>query len=146
MRSTVIPAQITSVEDKITSFLNLKQIIILVVNLILVMIIFLIIPPLVKFTFLKMIIAIILSLIITPLSFKYKGHILIEYLSLILGYKFRPKTFVLIRDDQPIEDLSFNKISERSQKLNHTSLNNLKKLSFSYGYGKKGGVYVQFIK
>lgn len=146
MRTTIIPAQITSVEDKITSFLNLKQIVILVFNLIFVMIIFLIIPPFIKFSIIKMIFTFLLSIIIAPLSFKYRGVLLLDYLKLILDFKLRPKVYVLIRDDQVDEEINFEKKSFMSLKTKEKTFTKVKKLGHSYGYGKRGEVYVQLFK
>ena len=146
MRSTIVPAQITSVEDKITSFLNLKQIVILIINLVLIMIQFLVIPPFVKFSLLKVLLAFILSALLIPMTFKYKEIILLDHLVLIISYKLRPKTYVLIKDDEFLLDKEFSKFNSISKNVLTENSQLFKKLNFSYSYGKRGEVYVQFFK
>ncbi len=146
MRSTVIPAQITSVEDKITSFLNLKQIVILVLDLILIIVIFLIIPPLVKFSLLKMILSVTLSLLIVPLIIKYRDVILLDYLVLMLSFKLRPKIYVLRRDSQDDIEPEANKNQALKALRTKFKKSQLIKFGFSYGCSKKGEVYVEFFK
>jgi hypothetical protein len=48
MRSTVIPAQITTVEDKITGNLSLTQIILLIIPVFILTILFSLVPPVMK--------------------------------------------------------------------------------------------------
>ncbi len=146
MRSTIVPAQITSVEDKITSFLNLKQIVILIINLVLIMIQFLVIPPFVKFSLLKVLFSLILSVLIIPLTFKFQEIILLDHLILIVSYKLRPKIYVLIKDDDFLIDREPIKFSSISQNVIAGNSQLFKNLNFSYSYGKKGEVYVQFLK
>lgn len=146
MRSTIVPAQITSVEDKITSFLNLKQIVILIINLVLIMIQFLVIPPFVKFSLLKVLLAFILSALLIPMTFKYKEIILLDHLVLIISYNLRPKTYVLIKDDEFLLDKEFSKFNSISKNVLTENSQLFKKLNFSYSYGKRGEVYVQFFK
>ncbi len=146
MRSTIVPAQITSVEDKITSFLNLKQIVILIINLVLIMVQFLVIPPFVKFSLLKVLLALILSALLIPLTFKYKEIILLDHLVLIISYKLRPKTYVLIKDDEFLLDKESSKFNSISKNVLSENSQLFKKLNFSYSYGKRGEVYVQFFK
>ena len=90
MRNTLVPAQITTVEDKITANLNLKQILIIICLIFIDLFIFGIFPPFFKLYLYKDIILFILDSNLLLLAIRIKGILMIDYLILVIKYYIRP--------------------------------------------------------
>ena len=114
MRISIIPAQITTVEDKITSSLNLTQIIILVMALVLSFLIYLVVPPFLKFSLLKIIPIIILCSSISSLAIRIDQDIVLNYLILYFAFFVRPKIYVLLPS---IKNDSYQESNENKEPL-----------------------------
>jgi len=99
MKTTVVPAQITTVEDKIAGSLNFIQIILLVFSLIIGTAFYGMIPPKLHLSTLKMILMIAQFAVFGILALRYKGRILADWLVIILRYKARPRIYVFTKND-----------------------------------------------
>jgi len=99
MKSTVVPAQITTVEDKIAGSLNFIQIILLVFSLIIGTAFYGLIPPKLHLSSLKIVLMIAEFAVFGLLALRYKGRILADWLVIYLRYKARPRIYIYTKND-----------------------------------------------
>jgi len=99
MKTTVVPAQITTVEDKIAGSLNFIQIILLVFSLIIGTAFYGLISPKLHLSTIKIILMAVQFTIFGSLALRYKGRILADWLVVYLRYKARPRVYVFDKND-----------------------------------------------
>ena len=99
MRTTIIPAQITTVEDKIAGSLNLTQIMILMVPVLWLALVYVVFYPSMKLAPYKLGLIIIVSTICLILALRIKDKIVAEWLGVVLYYHFRPKFWLYNKND-----------------------------------------------
>lgn len=99
MRTRVIPAQITTVEDKIAGNLSLNQVLILLTPVVLSSIVFILLPPVMTFVWYKLGIALILLLMCSILAIRVKERIILRWLLVIGTYHKRPKYYLFTKTD-----------------------------------------------
>lgn len=95
MKTSIVPAQVTSIEDTITGNLNLKQIILLVMPVFIFALVFVIIPPSMSVNLLKCVIAITMSLPFVVLSIRHRGVVLLDGVKIVISYWLRPHIYLL---------------------------------------------------
>jgi hypothetical protein len=165
MKTTIVPAQITTVEDKIAGNMTFSQILLLVIPLITASVIYLIVSPMYHLTLPKLILMALQFLLFPPLAIRFKGKILANHLAIYLKYQKRPRIYVFTKNDIISRDIPEKEISEtkevkvmkqekaKSNKTLNTKerirvdqmLNNLD-LSFRFQLNRKGGIDVSFNK
>ena len=94
MRSVIIPAQITNVEDRIAGNLSLSQILILMVPIFSTAIIYILLPSKMQLNSYKLIMILAVSAISLVLAIRIKKMIIAKWLILILIYQTRAKYFL----------------------------------------------------
>jgi hypothetical protein len=99
MKTTVVPAQITTVEDKIAGSLNFIQIILLVFSLIIGTAFYGLIPPKLHLSTLKIVLIGLEFVVLGTLALRYKGRILADWLVVYLRYKARPRVYLFDKND-----------------------------------------------
>jgi hypothetical protein len=99
MKTTIIPAQITTVEDKIAGNLSLTQIIILMLPVFWAGIVYILLVPRMAFAWYKVIMIIPVLLISFILSLRIEDKLVINWLILLLRYNARPKYYVFNKND-----------------------------------------------
>ncbi len=99
MRTTVIPAQVTTVEDKITGNLNLTQILLLLSPVLWSTVIYILFYPHMKFTWIKVPIMGIISAVSLILAIRIRGKVMIEWLIIIARYNARPAYWIFNKND-----------------------------------------------
>lgn len=99
MRTTVIPAQITSVEDKIAGNLNFTQLLLLVVPVILNCLIYTLLPERMQLNTYKGILMALSFVVFATLAIRVKGKVLVSWLILIMQYNLRPKYYLFEKND-----------------------------------------------
>lgn len=90
MRTTVVPAQITSVEDKIAGSLSFSQLMLLIVPLFLSVAIYTCLPPFGGFHIYKVVIASLFTIVCLLLAIRIKGRLIAEWLAIRMRYNARP--------------------------------------------------------
>lgn len=165
MRTTVIPAQITTVEDKIAGSLNFTQILLLMVPVFWITFVYAIFPPKLHLMWYKIPLALIVLLVCLVLAVRIKEKIVLHWLLVILRYSLRPKYYLFNKNDSfsrdmdlPIEKKArkYKVEAVKKQKENTNFgiaelvyLENLvkeKNYSLSFKNTKKGGLNVVFEK
>ena len=99
MKSTVVPAQITTVEDKIAGSLSFSQIMLLVFSLIIGTTLYGLISPRLHLSTLKVILIMGQFLGFGTLALRYRGRILAEWLALYLKFQTRPRIYIFSKND-----------------------------------------------
>ena len=99
MRSTVIPAQITTVEDKIAGNFSLSQILLMMAPVLMATLLYTIVPTSMSFGKGKIIFTIIFSIIFLTLAIRVKNKIVGEWLVVWLRFKLRPEIYVFDKND-----------------------------------------------
>ncbi len=165
MKTRIIPAQITTVEDKIVGNLSLTQIILLMIPVFWFMIVYTLFFPFMHFAWYKMPLFLIFGLSSLILSIRIKEKIILSWLTVLLRYTTRPKYYVFNKNDSYLRDMhiiSFTKEKKKIESLikekkavtnkvlafaDFVRLENLlsdPKISFSIKSHKKGGLHVAF--
>ena len=91
MRTQVIPAQITTVEDRIAGNFSLTQILILLAPVFLATIVFVVLPPTLILTWFKVGLIIVFGIFSITLAIRIKGKLVIHWIVILLKYNVRPK-------------------------------------------------------
>lgn len=99
MKHTVVPAQITTVEDRIAGNLTFVQIMLLVIPLILSTVIYAIISPRLHLSTLKLTLMAIQFSAFGILAIRINGKVLMDWLIIILRYSLRPRIYIFTKND-----------------------------------------------
>lgn len=162
MKTTVVPSQITTVEDRIAGNLTFTQLIMLVIPLITSAAIYVLIPPANHFTLIKGILIGLQFAVFGTLAIRVRGKILIDWLVILLRFKLRPRIYLFTKNDLtaretinilPIKEKTktTNEIKQEKKLSNTVSFEDQIKinqlldnpsLKFRFGLGKKGGIDV----
>ena len=150
MRSTLVPAQITTLEDRVTANLSMRQILIFILVIFINIILFCLLPPFFKLDPIKITLSLLISIQLMTLAIRVKGHLILDHLLLMARYKFRPRIYLhaikpleIIPKLVPLSKNEFEK--DKAAVSNDSNLNNLGKLNlhpepvFTI---KKGALYV----
>lgn len=165
MKTTVVPAQITTVEDKIAGNLNLTQIVLLVFGLIIGAAIYAGFPPKMHFGDIKVILIVIICLCFGVLSLRFNGKIVADWLIVYLRFKARPRKYIFTKNDLSHRDIIRKegavlmpkrqsvelKTEQRAsvplrEQIKIDQLFDKNLISLSFKPSKKGGLDVQFEK
>ena len=99
MKTTIIPAQITTVEDKIAGNLNMTQVLILMTPVFSAGIVYALFIPAMTFAWYKVVITIPVLIISFILSLRMDDKLVVNWLVLLLRYNLRPKYYVFNKND-----------------------------------------------
>lgn len=166
MRTTIIPAQITTVEDKIAGDLTIYQIFLLLLPIFFGGFLYISFPPYTQFVEYKIVMFLILSLISATLAVRVKEKMIISWGIVLLRFVARPKYFVFNKNDLFLREviqkekapviqqaLTQNNVKvEKIQQLEDTEIYRLEQLmtqsngDISFIFQKKGGINVSFSK
>jgi hypothetical protein len=131
MRNTIIPAQITTVEDKIAGSFNMAQILILMIPVLWTTLVYALFFPAMKIVIYKLVLVFIVTTICVILVIRIKEKIIASWLLIIIKYRLRPKYYLfnknnlnnrivdvpeiteeIIRAKKPIKVINQNKVIE----------------------------------
>lgn len=113
MRTTVIPAQITTVEDKIAGNLNLTQIMILMVPVFWTTIVYAIFSIPMRMTLYKLPVILIVAIFCLILSLRIKGKVLVSWLGVLLKYNLRPRYYLFNKNDSYLREICLPEVEKR---------------------------------
>lgn len=164
MRTTVVPAQVTTVEDRIMGNLGFSQLALLVLPVFIAAGIFIVLPPVMHGSFYKYVAAVLIGLLMAILAIRIRGKIILFWLITILRYNFRPKYYLfnkntaVLRDNllpsmQAEEDMTKPATKRDTVKLPRLALHDATKVletiqqqnsNLRFEMTKKGGLRVRF--
>lgn len=108
MKVTVVPAQVTTVEDRVAGNLSFSQLILLAIPVFGGSLLYAILPPFMGAGMYKIIFITIFTLICIILAVRIKGKIVLLWLITLLRYRLRPRRYVfnkntsVSREDYPV--------------------------------------------
>jgi hypothetical protein len=105
MRTTTVPAQITTVEDKIIGEISLVQLLLLVAPVFGSIIIYVGLPPFFASAIYKTVIMVCMMAVFWSLSIRVKGQIILNWLMILMRYGMRPRYYVFNKNDTYMRDL-----------------------------------------
>jgi hypothetical protein len=105
MRTTVIPAQITTVEDKIVGSLNITQLMLLMVPVFWTTIVYTLLTPAMHIVWYKIPMVLVVLIVSLGLAIRINGVVVFNWLFVILSYKLRPKLYVFNKNDIYLKEL-----------------------------------------
>jgi len=164
MKVTVVPAQITTIEDRIAGSLGLSQLMLLAVPIFGGAALYIILPPLMHGALYKIMAIILLAIICGILAIRIKGKIILFWLVIIFRYRWRPAFYIYNKNDlanreqyrQVKEDQAETKVVSKSGNYLHRpslSIAELAKVqllienpatNLAFQTNKKGGINVLF--
>jgi hypothetical protein len=108
MKVAVVPAQVTTVEDRIVGSLGFSQLVLIVSPVFIAALLFAILPPFMGSAIYKYVIMGVLAFLCCLLAIRIKGKIVAAWLVVILRYNLRPKYYLFdknvttLRADYPV--------------------------------------------
>jgi len=117
VRQTVIPAQITTVEDKIVANLNLTQIVLVACSLFIGIFIFAVLPQKLHFNLYKLPLIGLSTLICFTLALKVKGRVVINWILLLAGYYLRPSYYIFDKNEAFLREIDFFPEIKKKKKI-----------------------------
>lgn len=99
MRTTVIPAQITTVEDKIAGNLNFAQILLFMAPILWSTLVYTLLPFRMQLTLYKLPLILVISICCFILAIRIKGKIILQWLAILLRFNLRPKYYIFDKND-----------------------------------------------
>lgn len=94
MRTTIVPAQITTVEDRIAGRLGLSQLLLLIMPIFGGSAIFVIFPPFFAYAVYKVVLITCVAVLCALLAIRIKGKILLFWALTLLRYNARPRYYL----------------------------------------------------
>jgi hypothetical protein len=94
MRTTIVPAQITTVEDRIAGRLGLTQLLLLIAPIFGGSAIFVILPPFFAYAVYKVVLITCVAALCALLAIRIKGKILLFWAITLLRYNLRPRYYL----------------------------------------------------
>lgn len=166
MKTTVVPAQITTVEDRIAGSLTLPQIVLLVMSMVIGALIYAAVMPKMHIGTIKITLIIIEFIFFGGLALRFNGKIVGEWLVIYLRFNSRPRRYIFTKNDithrqvivereiktKANEQAQNNEVKKTDKPLTLLEELRIEKildnsdLSISFKPSKKGGLDVQLKK
>lgn len=129
MKVTVVPAQVTTVEDRVAGNLSFSQLILFAVPVFGGSLLFAILPPFMGASLFKIILISIFAAFCSIMAIRIKGKIVLLWLVVLLRYHVRPRIHVLNKntathreDYPPVPDMQLATTEQPEETKQHTLL------------------------
>lgn len=122
MRTTIIPAQITTVEDKIAGSLNLAQILMLMFPILWTAFLYILIPPVMTLPAYKLTLTLLVTLISLILAMRVKNKLVIEWLLVLVRFQNRPRYYLANKNSLYERELDLPQDLAKPEKVKSKSL------------------------
>jgi hypothetical protein len=99
MRNTVVPAQITTVEDRIVGNLTFTQVLLLILPLLSSTALYVFLSPNSHISTLKFVLMLGQFALFGGLALRFKGKIVAEWIGVLTRFTGRPRTYVFTKND-----------------------------------------------
>lgn len=100
MKVTIVPAQITTIEDRIVGNLGMSQLVLLVLPVVLGGGLFIILPPTMHAAPYKIAAIVMLAALCAVMAIRIRGRIVLLWLVTVLRYNLRPRYYVFDKRSQ----------------------------------------------
>jgi hypothetical protein len=105
MKTTIVPAQITTVEDKIFGNISPLQFLLIMAPVLAGGILYVVLPPFYAYSLYKVVFMTCLCVCCGVLAIRFRERILLSWLIILSAYYLRPQYFVLDKNDTHLRDL-----------------------------------------
>lgn len=98
MKTAIVPAQVTTVEDKVAGNLGLTQLVLLVAPLFIGSGIYALFPPVLELSLFKIVATVLLGMACCSLAIRIHGELLLHWVIALTKYNSRPRYYVASRN------------------------------------------------
>ena len=112
MRTTVVPAQVTTVEDKITGNLSVVQLLLLTLPVFAGGVLFVALPPFFSYAAYKIVLLVCFIALCAALAIRIKEKIVLQWLFVLLRFNLRPKYYVFDVNDTYLREKELAPLAE----------------------------------
>lgn len=105
MRTTIVPAQVTTVEDRIAGRLGLSQLLLIISPIFGGSAIFVILPPFFNYATYKVVLIVCIASLSALLAIRIKGKILLFWAITMLRYNMRPRYYLFNKNSDHTRDI-----------------------------------------
>ena len=160
MKQTIVPAQITTVEDKIAGNISFKQMLLLVAPVFLGGAMYVFLPPFLGYSIYKIVLWILFALVCSTLAVRIKGRLVADWIVIRSKYNLRPAFYTYNKNslqlrkklDDALKSSEANEVLTKKKYIHHEvnfgSLRRLEeiilepKANLVFHTTKKGGLRV----
>ena len=128
MKVTVVPAQVTTVEDRIMGALSFSQLMLLIIPVFFGGALYLLAPSLFGSDLYKYILITIIALVCIALTIRVKGKILAYWIVIVLRYNLRPKYYLFNKNTSMLRENYDVTVAQPKETTEHVSLKERAKL------------------
>lgn len=104
MRTITVPAQVTTVEDRIAGNLTFPQLLLIMAGFGAMTLVYLFVAPRYHITLPKLIAITSVAILVGPLAIRIYGRLVAEWLILLARYAARPRRYVFTKNDRTLPD------------------------------------------
>jgi hypothetical protein len=115
MKITIVPAQVTSVEDRIAGNLSFKQLLLMIAPVFLSTVLFIAVPPFASYTVLKLVFCVFIAIVFLGLALRIKSRLVIDWIVILSRYNHRPKFYVFNKNSTASRDIVQTKKTTKVQ-------------------------------
>jgi hypothetical protein len=108
MKQTVVPAQVTTVEDRIIGNLGMTQVILLSLPVLTTGLVFVAFPPAMHISVYKLVCLTALLIICGGLAVRFKGKLMLYWIIVVLRYNLRPGYYLFNKNSSSQRNLNFD--------------------------------------
>jgi hypothetical protein len=94
MKTSIVPAQMTTVEDKVAGNISLLQLILLSAPIFVGTLLFVIVPPFLDVSIVKTVIMFLMTGVSWTLAVRINGRLVLDWVQMIGRYNLRPRYYV----------------------------------------------------
>ena len=99
MKTAIVPAQVTTIEDRIAGNFTISQLLILMAGMGLATLIYLLVVPRYQFNPLKLVSITAVVVLIAPLAIRIQGKIIADWLIILTRFWQRPHRYIFTKND-----------------------------------------------
>lgn len=99
MKTTIVPAQITTVEDKVAGNLTFTQLLLIITPVFFNAALFVVLPPFAQLASYKLFIGGCITLFCLAAAIRVKGRLVLLWCTIILRYNRRPRYYLFNKND-----------------------------------------------
>src|SRR5674476_179344 len=115
MKTAIVPAQITTIEDKVVGNLSLSQLLLLAAPIFVGSAIYIIFPPNMGAALYKAILVTIIAVAFALLAIRVRGRILLLWVVTIGRYNLRNRYYVFDKNDPYLRDTDIETMADESE-------------------------------
>ncbi|MCA9329886.1 PrgI family protein [Candidatus Saccharibacteria bacterium] len=162
MKTAIVPAQITSVEDRIAGNLTFTQLLLMICPIFVSVAMYVFLPPFLGFKNYKVVVAIVLIAACIVLAIRIRNKLVLQWIKVIATHNARPRYFVFNKNSTRYEKPEITKTDVEKELVDKKPKNTNSKIIFStkelyafdqlstnskaalaYATNKKGELYVR---